>query len=193
MSKVFPLNLTCARHCQHLIRLKSPKCANCGLFVELWLQMRHLGHMMWASVTDLVNPWQLPCVQLTHADLTWAGVILGSYRTPFTWSEWCFHRRQRALVEKLGIAVQNYNPSTKETEVGGSGVLGHPWRHSDFEASLGYTKPCLKNCKNKLWLTPARKFSSLRLHCYELLFCSQSQTSQAFKCAVHSRRIIPAI
>lgn len=167
MSKVFPLNLTCARHCQHLIRLKSPKCANCGLFVELWLQMRHLGHMTWASVTDLVNPLAAPLRSVNSRRPNMGGVILGSYRTPFTWSEWCFHRLQRALVEKLGIAVQNYNPSTKETEVG-----GHPWRHSDFEASLGYRKPCLKNCKNKLWLTPARNFSSLRLHFYELLFCS---------------------
>ena len=36
------------------------------------------------------------------------------------------------------------HPSTWEMEAGGSGVQGHPWLHSEFEASLGYMRPCLK-------------------------------------------------
>lgn len=45
------------------------------------------------------------------------------------------------------------NPSTQEVEVGQSGVQGHPRKHSTFEASLDYLKPCLKTTTMKFKLS----------------------------------------
>jgi hypothetical protein len=33
-----------------------------------------------------------------------------------------------------------YNLNTWEVQVGGPGILGHPWLQSEFEASLGYIR-----------------------------------------------------
>lgn len=34
-----------------------------------------------------------------------------------------------------------------EVEARGMGDLGHPWLHGEFEAILGYMRPCLKELK----------------------------------------------
>ena len=45
---------------------------------------------------------------------------------------------------KLGTAMHTYKPSTWEVEVEGSRI--HLlWIHSEFKASLGYMRLCLKN------------------------------------------------
>jgi hypothetical protein len=46
---------------------------------------------------------------------------------------------------KLGVVAQAYNPSTQETEAGGSSeIQGYPLLHSKFEASQGYMRLYLK-------------------------------------------------
>lgn len=40
--------------------------------------------------------------------------------------------------------VQTFNLSSLEAEAGESGIQSPPWLHSNFNASLGYMKPCLK-------------------------------------------------
>lgn len=42
------------------------------------------------------------------------------------------------------------NLSTWEAEAGGSGVRGHPWPHSDFEASLGHIETLSQKQKTKV-------------------------------------------
>lgn len=46
------------------------------------------------------------------------------------------------LESLLSLVIYTYNPSTGE--VGGLRVQGHSWVHTKLEASLGYTRPCLK-------------------------------------------------
>ena len=41
------------------------------------------------------------------------------------------------------MAEPIYNSCTVEEEAGPPGVQSHPQMHSDFEVSLGYTRPCL--------------------------------------------------
>lgn len=49
------------------------------------------------------------------------------------------HREQEAEF-KLGVVKHSCNPSTRELEVGGSGVQDHPQLHSEFiQGSLGFT------------------------------------------------------
>lgn len=55
------------------------------------------------------------------------------------WQEW--------VVKKPGVVVHAYNPGAWEAEVGRSGVRGHLWRHSEFEAMLWYMRVCLKKQK----------------------------------------------
>lgn len=45
---------------------------------------------------------------------------------------------------RLDIVVHTCNSSAGEVEVGTSGVKGHSWRQSKFEARLGYIKLCLE-------------------------------------------------
>lgn len=45
----------------------------------------------------------------------------------------------------VAVAVHTCNLSYQEVEAGGPEVQGHPWPHSEFEISWGYTKLCLKN------------------------------------------------
>jgi hypothetical protein len=52
------------------------------------------------------------------------------------------------LLYKLQhIMSHTCNPSNWEVEAGGLGVLRYPWLHSEFTASLGYRRPCLKQDK----------------------------------------------
>jgi hypothetical protein len=52
---------------------------------------------------------------------------------------------QGATLRLLTVA-HICHPSTQEAEAGGSDVQGHPWfHHSEFEASVGYRRPCLKD------------------------------------------------
>ena len=44
-----------------------------------------------------------------------------------------------------GVAALACDPNISEVEGRGPGVQGHSWLHSEFQASLGYMKPCLKN------------------------------------------------
>lgn len=44
-----------------------------------------------------------------------------------------------------------------EVEAEGSGVQGHPQLHSEFEASLGYIRSCLKKKKNTYKTKPRQK------------------------------------
>lgn len=43
---------------------------------------------------------------------------------------------------RLGVVAHAYNSRTLEVKAEGSGQ-GHPWIHSKFETSLGYTIPYL--------------------------------------------------
>ena len=54
--------------------------------------------------------------------------------------------------KSLAVVVHTVNPSTWETEAGGSlWVRGHPGLQSEFQDSQGYytEKPCLKKQTNK--------------------------------------------
>lgn len=50
------------------------------------------------------------------------------------------NRRKKMTQNMIGCAC---NFSTREVEAGISGVQGHPWQHTSFNAILGYTRPCL--------------------------------------------------
>lgn len=43
--------------------------------------------------------------------------------------------------------VQTFNLSSLEAEAGESGIQSPPWLHSNFDASLGYMRPCLQKKK----------------------------------------------
>lgn len=45
--------------------------------------------------------------------------------------------------------THTYNPSIWEVYAGGSEIQGHLWLHSEFEASPGYMKSCIKKYKTK--------------------------------------------
>lgn len=47
-------------------------------------------------------------------------------------------------IRRLDIVVHTCNPSAGEVGVGTTGVKGHSWRQSKFEARLGYIKLCLE-------------------------------------------------
>jgi hypothetical protein len=40
-------------------------------------------------------------------------------------------------------------PRAPEVEAGRPELQGYPWLHTEFEASMEYTKPCLKKKKKK--------------------------------------------
>lgn len=46
--------------------------------------------------------------------------------------------------KSLGIMSQGCNSNTWEAKAGRSEVQSQSWLHSEFKASLGYRKPCLK-------------------------------------------------
>lgn len=55
------------------------------------------------------------------------------------------------LWQKAGSFVTGYPvPSSEGLEAGGSEVQGHSQLHRKFEASLGYTRSCLKTKQNTL-------------------------------------------
>lgn len=45
--------------------------------------------------------------------------------------------------EKLHVVVFTRDLSTQEAETGRLEVEGHPWLHTEFEASLGCMRHCL--------------------------------------------------
>lgn len=47
------------------------------------------------------------------------------------------------------MMVQTFNLSSLEAEAGESGIQSPPWLHSNFDASLGYMRPCLQKKKKK--------------------------------------------
>lgn len=47
-------------------------------------------------------------------------------------------------IRRLNIVVHTCNSSAGEVDMGTSGVKGHSWRQSKFEARLGYIKLCLE-------------------------------------------------
>lgn len=49
------------------------------------------------------------------------------------------------------MLVHICNQNTWEVEAGGSEVQGHPWLHSEFEASLGYVRLCFKQTDFSVW------------------------------------------
>lgn len=48
-------------------------------------------------------------------------------------------------MDNLSIVVNTYNPITLDVKAGGSEVQRHTWLHKEFEASLGFMRPCLKD------------------------------------------------
>lgn len=46
-----------------------------------------------------------------------------------------------------GHVMDVCNANTQEMVAGGSEIQGHPWLDSEYEASLDYTRPCLKKKK----------------------------------------------
>lgn len=57
----------------------------------------------------------------------------------------------RALVsDKLRPVVQAFIPEFGRFRWRGSGIQGCPWLHHEFKASLGYTRPCLKETVHRV-------------------------------------------
>lgn len=45
--------------------------------------------------------------------------------------------------------MYTYKPRAQEVEAGRPGLQGYPWLHTEFEASMKYTKLCQKTKQNK--------------------------------------------
>ena len=52
---------------------------------------------------------------------------------------------------KLGMVVHTLDPSILVVEAGGSRIQGQSGLYSEFQASLGYLRPCFKQARKLLW------------------------------------------
>lgn len=84
--------------------------------------------------------------------LLYKKVTKGVSQRSCVWHAHCSssHHTSRVYLPqlKLGMMMNTCNTSTREVGAEASGANGHPWRHSDLKASLGYERPCLKQTKN---------------------------------------------
>lgn len=103
------------------------------------------------------------------------------------------------IIHKLGLMVHGCNPSTKELETGGLGVVHKPQLHSKFKASVGYMRPCLKKregerkkkafYKKKVWFFSFHLLSKEKNQALE----HTHSKSNIFMATLASEPAIPAV
>lgn len=59
------------------------------------------------------------------------------------------HKIKCKTFLKIKKKEKKRNPNTHEVKIGETRVPGHPWVHSQFEANLGYLRPCVT--KKQTW------------------------------------------